>query len=68
MIISSLIAVSTKASKFLSDDDEIHQQTDDDSHQHDYRLMDGWFYKNQASMTYNYVDDSVDEIDRRGLH
>ena len=68
MIISSLIAVSTKASKFLSDDDEIHQQTDDDNHQHDYRLMDGWFYKNQASMTYNYVDDSVDEIDRRGLH
>ena len=68
MIISSLIAASTKASKFMSDDDEFHQKTDDDSHQYDYRLMDGWLQKNQASMTYNYVDDSVDEINRRGLH
>ena len=51
MIISSVIAASTKALKFMSDDDEIHQQPDDDCHQHDYRLMDGWFPKNQASMS-----------------
>ena len=50
MIISSMMAASMKALKFISDDDEIHQQTDDDSHQHDYRLIDGWFHKNQSSM------------------
>ena len=33
MIISSMVAASTKALKFMSDDDKIHQQTDDDSHQ-----------------------------------
>ena len=46
-----MVAASTKALKFISDDDEIHQQTDDDSHQHDYGFIDGLFHKNQSSMT-----------------
>ena len=50
MIISSVMAASTKGLKFMSDDDEIHQQIDDDNHQHDYRLIDGWFHKNQSSI------------------
>ena len=51
MIISSMVAAFTKALKFMSDDDEIHQQTDDDGHQHDHRFIDGWFHKNQSSVS-----------------
>ena len=41
-----MMAASTKTLKFMPDDDEIHQQIDDESHQHDCRLIDGYFHKN----------------------
>ena len=64
MIIGSIMAASTKALKCMSDDDDkIHQLTDDDSQQHNYRLIDV-----VSAKTLKFMLAAVYQINRRGHH
>ena len=63
MIIGSIMAASRKALKCMSDDDKIHQLIDDDSQQHNYRLIDV-----VSAKTLKFMLAAVYQINRRGHH